>query len=400
MDGRAGTRHTLSSVRSVRQSMEGSGSPASPAPWSRPLWWSERLCAYGSAACDMASCVALGFLVLATDSPPLITVFSLPRPDEDMRLLRRIGADYAFGTFGGTGLAVAFTVPGKGAGPPLLLVADRFHGEVHVVDATTGAYRGKMADRRWSMEPCAVATCENTVAVVDHLVSMDDKDGGVPRGYVWLFEGAGTDWHPTRRLEFRSSTSPTVRFMPDGLRLVVGLVCKAGNPPVVCLYDRAGEGPPRRVDARSAVRFMGHVAEQYDYRHSFVEPCGEDGKLLVGSRNGLWIVSSTGGDACRFMKPGPWTERFAAVTTVPGLGLLLLFRGVDGHYHLDVHGTPDAIAQAAMSAQRVAWMGAVARCVLERARRRGNLAAARAGAGAAVRGKGRAGKRLAAEIAL
>ena len=48
---------------------------------------------------------------------------------------------------------------------------------------------------------------------------------------------------------------------------------------------------------------------------------------------------------------------------VPGLGLVVREWGSN---RLQVFGTPDAIAMAAMSCMRVAWMVAVARAVVHR----------------------------------
>jgi hypothetical protein len=53
-----------------------------------------------------------------------------------------------------------------------------------------------------------------------------------------------------------------------------------------------------------------------------------------------------------------------ALAVVPGLGLVVRERGNDGR--LQVFATPDALAMAAMSPCRVAWMTVVARAVLRR----------------------------------
>ena len=53
----------------------------------------------------------------------------------------------------------------------------------------------------------------------------------------------------------------------------------------------------------------------------------------------------------------------AALAWVPGLGLVV--RG-DCSRGLQVFATPDAVAMGAMSAVRVAWMGAVARGAVSR----------------------------------
>jgi hypothetical protein len=73
-----------------------------------------------------------------------------------------------------------------------------------------------------------------------------------------------------------------------------------------------------------------------------------------------------------------------ALAVAPGLGLVVR---ETGNPRLQVFATPDAVAMAAMSPNRVAWMGAVARAVL----RRRVLVPLRARATKRARGKGASG---------
>jgi hypothetical protein len=93
------------------------------------------------------------------------------------------------------------------------------------------------------------------------------------------------------------------------------------------------------------------------YLHRVELVCGGDG----GVGGGRPSLGKAGG------RPGIRDGELlgpTALAVVPGLGLLVSEIGNGGR--LQVFATPDAIAMAAMSPNRVAWMTAVARAVLRR----------------------------------
>jgi hypothetical protein len=97
---------------------------------------------------------------------------------------------------------------------------------------------------------------------------------------------------------------------------------------------------------------------------------------------GGWLVACGGSDSVEFVGDGvggdgggrPSLGGYGsgvgelifpiALAVVPGLGLVV--READNDGRLQVFATPDAIAMAAMSPCRVAWMGVVAVAVLRR----------------------------------
>jgi hypothetical protein len=99
---------------------------------------------------------------------------------------------------------------------------------------------------------------------------------------------------------------------------------------------------------------------------------------------GGWLVACGGSDTVEFVSDGDggggWPSlgkacggegsedgEFSlptALAVVPGLGLVV--RGYGNGGRVQVFATPDAIAMAAMSCMRVAWIVATARAVLRR----------------------------------
>jgi hypothetical protein len=175
---------------------------------------------------------------------------------------------------------------------------------------------------------------------------------------VRLFEGSGAMWTAVRVVAggFGGPGSADgqlhrpygLRFTSDGTGLAV---VDRGNDRVSVF----------RVEDGS---FARHVATGLGGPYD-VEEC--EGGWLVACHYSHTIEFASGvvggGVARASLGKGGRGEFFvpSALALVPGLGLV-----VRDCTRLQFFATPDAIAQASMSACRVAWLGAVARCVVAR----------------------------------
>jgi hypothetical protein len=156
------------------------------------------------------------------------------------------------------------------------------------------------------------------------------RDGQLARPYGLRFSGDGSaicvaDWGNRRASVFRVGDGGFARHMATGLNYPLDVEEVEGGWLVACLSS-------------DTVEFVG------------------DG--ISGRRPSL---GKAGGG------PGSGDGEFwspVALTVVPGLGLVVREDANSGR--LQVFATPDIIAMAAMSPNRVAWMTAVARGVLRR----------------------------------
>jgi hypothetical protein len=329
----------------------------------------------------MAACTTLGLLALSCDKQRKVNVYQLPGRDGDwrMRRVQTLGASSLSVAFGPSAeeaeehldfYAVVFSLAFTGASPegggrPELLVADAAQQSVHVVDPVAGTHLGYVFGRQKRWVPGSVAGRAALAAV-----SVTQMDG---LKVVCLFEGRGAEWRFLRVLGAASGCDvQPVRFMADGSGVAVGY--DRG----VCVYSL--------VDG-------GHIASAFMCRNPAAEVCLHDDvehvdDFEVAADDGLVVAS---GQTVRFI-PGcgdvtwlrlPGRLHPTALCVVPGLGLVIKARCAMRSSVL-LYGTPDAIAQAGMSAARVAWMGAVARGVFDRVRLR---AAASVSVASAQRGR-------------
>jgi hypothetical protein len=244
------------------------------------------------------------------------------------------------------------------AGPAtsrLLLLTDASHDAVHVIDVAGRVHVGYVAAPGTIAGPRGVAARGSLVAVS----AWKEYDSG--DHLVCVFEGSGARWSVVHVVgggfggpgseDWQLHCPYGLRFTGDGAELAVA---EWGN---------------RRVS-------VFRVEDGFFMRHAAT---GLDGPYDVEECEGGWLVAChyshtiefVGGDVdggvgrASLGKGGSGDGQFScpsALALVPGLGLVVRDRT-----RLQFFATPDVIAQASMSACRVAWLGAVARCVVARA---------------------------------
>jgi hypothetical protein len=243
----------------------------------------------------------------------------------------------------------------------LLLVTDAGADAVHVVDVVRRTHAGYVAPPGSIAGPRGVAACDTSPLVAVTAWKREHSGDHV----VVVYRGSGAVWEVVRvigggfggpgSLDGQLSRPFGLRFSGDG-----SAICVADYDRV-CMF-LVGDGG-----------FVRHMAT------GLTSPCDveevEGGWLVVCfgshrveflgdgacSAGGGWSFLGKAGGGC-----GSGDGEFdgpAALAVVPGLGLVVreLF-----NWRLQVFATPDAIAMAAMSPVRVAWMVAVARAVLRR----------------------------------
>ncbi len=296
----------------------------------------------------LAACADLGLLVIS--SGDRLQVFSLP---DDIVARCHVQSELAHvGTLGGVAPIefqfcyssgyMAFTDGCGGvstantANRRLLLVTDygksNGSGAVHVIDVVRGTHVGYVAAPGTIMYPSGVATRKSLAAV-----SCWDSDHAFQA--VRVFEGSGASWTAVRVIVGGNSWPSGLRFTADCSRLVVA---NGRGVSIVCAKDGS---------------FLRHIdAEVYP---KDVEEC--DFGWIMCLFGGLAAVSDDAGPRRREFNTG---YHCSAVAVVPGLGLLVVRHDTGVHFL----ATPDAVAMAAMSSCKVAWMVAVCRAAILRAR--------------------------------
>jgi hypothetical protein len=268
----------------------------------------------------------------------------------------------------------------SGSARPLLLVTDAGADAVHLVDvvgrrprshagylAAPGSIAGPRGVAASGASPLVAVSAWKTYESGDHVVV--------------VFRGSGAVWEAVRVIGGglgRPGRGYGQLNRPYGLRF-------SGDGSGICVADswnhrvslfRVGDG-----------RFVRHIATGFrdlsrrtpGLRHpSDVEEV-EGGWLVVRafSHTVEFVSHRSDGDGSRWPSLGKAGgghgsgdgefEYPSALAVVPGLGLVVREWGNAGRVQGFV--TPDIIAMAAMSHSRVAWMGAVARCVLRRRQR-------------------------------
>jgi len=234
---------------------------------------------------------------------------------------------------------VAFT---DGCGARLLLVTDVSLdkvGAVHVVDVVRGTHVGYVAAPGTIMYPGGVATGRGDAAAVLCW------EGGAP--VVRVFEGSGATWTAVRVITGGGGFDWPygLRFTADGLRLAVA---DFGHQRL-CIFC-AQDG--------TFLRDITLLPYEPAVFPSDVEECGAE--WVMCHPGGLVAVADNAND------PGTVARRYTvfnclALALVPGLGLVV--RHETG---VQFFATPDAVAMAAMSSCKVAWMAAVCRGMFSR----------------------------------
>jgi len=248
-----------------------------------------------------------------------------PRALAHVRTLGGVGPmEFVFSYGSGN---MAFT---DGCGETTLLVTDNgHHGAVHVVDVVNGTHAGYVAAPGTITWPRAVTTRKSLAAVSCWEV-------------VRLFEGSGGTWTPVRTIVLAASG---LCFTADGSRLAVARRHKKH----LCIFCAKDGALLRLVD----------LPLKMDCYH--VEECNIGDSDGDGSRVD-WVMCQEGGLVAiagnTNTVPGWRNLDFKpfCLAVLPGVGLV-----VRHDAGVQVLATHDAIAMAAMSACKVAWMTAVCR---------------------------------------
>jgi hypothetical protein len=231
-----------------------------------------------------------------------------------------------------------FVVPDDDLGTTtLLLVTDAGKsglGAVHVIDVVHGTHVGYVAAPGTIDLPRTVATRKSLAAVVCFDV------------VVRVFEGSGASWTAVRAIASGCNWSSGLRFTADGARLVVADYGRC-DLSIFCAKDGA---------------FLRHMDLPPGVCARDVEECDSDGGSIAG-----WVVCHFGGllavadnnananaATCRRNLDSCHPLALARLT---GLGLVVRLHSGDVRFL----ATPDAVAMAAMSSCKVAWMVAVCR---------------------------------------
>ena len=314
-------------------------------PWvCAPAWTTQ--CGKGI---GLAVCAATEVLVTSDSSANTLSVWSIPRgaPSAGANGLTRVR------TLGGhdspAPMQFKFYLSGLLAFTPhthLLLVTDRGHGAVHVVDAVRGSHVGYVAPPGSVTGPCGVAASDVLVAVS----SFKPPCLGT-HGRVHVYRDVGNScWEPVRVIgesKDQMRAPYGLRFSADGSRICVA---DPGNERLALFrtQDGAFEGffAPRIFAFDVEVAGDGGWLATSCCIHSvdWVSP-GKHRWSLLRKRNG-------GGNGRRGTGDGEFSSPYA-LALVPGLGLVVReFRNT----RFQVFATADDMAMRAMSETRVAWM--------------------------------------------
>jgi hypothetical protein len=245
---------------------------------------------------------------------------------------------------------------------PLLLVADAGHDAVHVVDVVGGSHAGYLASPGSIAGPRGVAASGASALVA---VSAWKKWGSGDHVVV-VYRGSGSAWEALRVIG-GGFWAPGFRdgqlYRPRGLRF-------SGDGSALCVADfHNGRVSVFRVGDGGFVR---HIATWLSGAYGVEEVEGGWLVACLYSHTVEFVGNGVGGDGGErpsLGKAGGWRGSGdgefwspSALAVVPGVGLVVRENGNFGR--LQVFATPDIIAMAAMSPNRVAWMTAVARGVL------------------------------------
>jgi hypothetical protein len=252
----------------------------------------------------------------------------------DLVPVRTLGgvAPMEFGFYNDSG-CMAFA-DGCEATTALLLVTDTGIsgcGTVHVIDVVRGTHVGYVAAPGTIRSPQGVATQNSLAAVSSHTS-------------VRVFEGSGATWTSVRTITVATNIGG-LRFTADGLGLVVPEYYHGG----LRVFSVTAEDNSPCSDVEQ-LHYPLDV-EEWD-----ICPDGDGGMRagwVVCDYRGLVAVSGTNEKAKR---RGLGFYPFA-LAVVPGLGLLMARHDTGVQFF----AAPDAVAMAAMSLCKVAWMVAVCR---------------------------------------
>lgn len=223
-----------------------------------------------------------------------------------------------------------------------LLVSDNGHDTVHVIDVVHGRHMGFVVAAGTIPGPHGVAAMGSLVAVSAWKAYSSGKH------FIQLFEGSAATWKPMRVISggFSHPGSANGQLeMPCGLRFAI-----CDDDMVVVVTDMWNNRVSMfRVCDGSFVR---HVATNVHRPHDLEE--WENG-WLVASESAIGFFHGANERLTMTMK----FHDLVGLTLVRDVGLLT--REYSGA--VAVFATFDAMKMAAMSADRVEWMAAVARAL-------------------------------------
>jgi hypothetical protein len=229
--------------------------------------------------------------------------------------------------------ALAFT--DGTVGPCLLLVGDNACPAVSVIDARSGAHVGFVAGPGQCDRTRGIATWGSLACISSWAFR------GLGEPTVRLYEGNGPCWAPLRTLSTGLEAPMGLRFTQNGTRVVV---------------VESGRGHLAVIDVADGA-CVSHLSTPFVPFHPDVEEW--DGGWLVTNRDVLQFVGMDGtpceSSKPRGREPGGFM-RPRGLAAVPGVGFAV--RGSDA---VHVYASRDALAMAAMSPARVAWMTVAAR---------------------------------------
>jgi hypothetical protein len=236
-----------------------------------------------------------------------------------------------------------------------LLLTDSGNETVHVIDVAGRRHVGFVGGQGSIFGPRGVAASGDKAAVS----CWERHRSGWHT--VRLYEGAGARWECLWTVgagfgqgDGQLSTPYGLRFTTDGTGVAV-TDCLNGRVSLFAIADGSfvahlatGLGLPYDVVEHDGGWLVACVAEDS------VVFVGGGGDGVGGARPLLSNYDADTGVSGRLRTP-------TALALVPGLGLMVMERGAGGC--VQFFAPPDMIAMDAMSAVRVAWMGAVARAL-------------------------------------
>ncbi len=237
---------------------------------------------------------------------------------------------------------------------------------MHVVDVVGRTHAGYLATPGSIAGPRGVAASGTSPLAAVSVWKKTSSGNHV----VVVYRGSGTMWEVVRVIGGwfgKPGPSDGQLDTPFGLRF-------SGDGSVVCVADSwNGRASVFRVGDGGFVRHLatelGGPMDVEEVEGGWLVACWDsdtvefvcDGAAASGDKGGRPSLGKAG---ARWGSGDGEFDRPSALAAVPGLGLVVREAGKGGR--LQVFGTPDAIAMAAMSPVRVTWMAAVARGVLRR----------------------------------
>ena len=307
----------------------------------------------------LAHCATLGVVVVSTFDGTLHVVKTpVVGTESTMERLYTLGGPSSeppmkFNFYEGNESGrVAFT------GPPhrrRLLVTENATSLVHVIDVVGKVHRGYLARPGIIRNPIGVAATNSLVAI-----SAWGSHCTGPQ-VVHLLEGDGNKWTQLRIIGNHDG--------PEYLRAPVGLRFTRDNTELVIAEWGKDRVSAFHVGDGSFARYLipevkdPEDLEEYDGGWIVASWCSNNIHFFGGSRGD--ILAAGGKLKWCYRRP-------VALASVPGVGIMI--RNGRDNGNVDVFATYDAIAMAGMSANRVEWMVAVARCALARGRVAGGSA--------------------------